>query len=214
MEKMVDKEKFCVVFPSFNSLPKAVLDDILSGMELHSYPADAAIYSSGDRCSGIAFLLSGGIRVFKTGETGREITLYEIGAGETCILNASCIISGMPYPANAYSVSAGEMLLMPAQMFSKLISEFEQMRDFVFGLLSRRLTAMMELVEEVSFRSMDERLAAYLVEKSESGNVFATHQKIANDLGTSREVVTRLLRDLERSSKISCSRGNIRLLAF
>jgi CRP/FNR family transcriptional regulator len=86
------------------------------------------------------------------------------------------------------------------------------MRDFVFTLLSRRLSGVMELVEEVAFGRMDERLMDYLVEKSEGNRLEATHQKIANDLGTSREVISRLLKDLERKNQVSLSRNSITLL--
>jgi CRP/FNR family transcriptional regulator len=86
------------------------------------------------------------------------------------------------------------------------------MRDFVFGLLSRRLSGVMELVEEVAFGRMDQRLMEYLVEKSENSVLGTTHQKIANDLGTSREVVSRLLKDLERKQEVRLSRNSITLL--
>ena len=86
------------------------------------------------------------------------------------------------------------------------------MRDFVFSLLSERLGEVMELVNEVAFRRMDERLLEYLIEKSGDGVLLATHQKIASDLGTSREVVSRLLKDLERQGKLSLARNTISLL--
>jgi CRP/FNR family transcriptional regulator len=150
--------------------------------------------------------------VFKIGETGREITLYEIGPGETCILNASCILSGRTYPANAVSLTDVKILLIPSTAFRKLVDEHETMRDFVFNLLSRRLSSVMELVEEVAFGRLDERLTEYLVEKSENNLLETTHQKIANDLGTSREVVSRLLKDFERKQVVRLSRNSITLL--
>jgi CRP/FNR family transcriptional regulator len=150
--------------------------------------------------------------VFKVGETGREITLYEIGPGETCILNASCILSGRTYPANAVSLTNVDLLLIPSTDFRRLVDEHEAMRDFVFNLLSRRLSGVMELVEEVAFGRLDERLMEYLVEKSENNLLETTHQKIANDLGTSREVVSRLLKDFERKSEVRLSRNSITLL--
>ena len=163
-------------------------------------------------CSGIAFLLSGSIRVYKCGESGREITLYEIGPGETCILNASCILGNKAYPANAVTISEGELIMVPAHDFRRLLGSHETMRNFVFSLLSERLGEVMELVNEVAFRRMDERLMEYLVEKSGDGVLLATHQKIASDLGTSREVVSRLLKDLERQGKLSLARNSISLL--
>src|SRR5574341_1617578 len=199
-------------FPVFRKAPDVLVNNLLDSASRHGIPAGKQIYAEGDECSAIAFVLSGEIRVFKTGQTGREITLYEIGPGETCILNASCILSGASYPANAVTTSDVDLLLVPSAVFRRMVDEHGEMRDFVFTLLSRRLAGVMELVEEVAFGRMDERLYEYLIEKSEDNRLEATHQKIANDLGTSREVVSRLLKDFERKGQVGLSRNAITLL--
>lgn len=203
---------FLKAFPAFKKSPDGLVKELLSVSQTKSIPAGARIYAEGDACAAIAFVLSGEVRVFKIGQTGREITLYEIGPGETCILNASCILSGASYPAHAVTVSDAELLLVPSAAFHRMVDEQGEMRDFVFTLLSRRLAGVMELVEEVAFGRMDERLLDYLVEKSENDRLEATHQKIANDLGTSREVVSRLLKDFERKGRVGLSRNEITLL--
>lgn len=203
--------EFLAAFPAIgNDQPAAA--DIIAVSHLQSFPASYQVYSEGDSCGSIAFLLSGEIRVYKTGENGREITLYEIGEGETCILNASCILAGKFYPANAVSISAGEALMVPAGEFRRLINTYPSVREFVFRILSERLANVMELVEEVAFGRMDERLMEYIIEKSEDGALAATHQKIAFDLGTSREVVSRILKDFERRGDLSLARNSISLL--
>ncbi len=141
--------------------------------------------------------------MYKIGEGGREIKLYEIFPGETFILNASCILSRGNYPANAVAVTDGAVLFIPEKEFRRLISAHEPMRNFIFSLFSRRFAAIMELIEEVAFGKMDKRLNEYLIEKSENNILDSTHQQIANDLGTSREVVSRLLKDLEKKGKVS-----------
>jgi CRP/FNR family transcriptional regulator len=206
----ISKEDLKELFPAFRNNPE-LLTDILSHSMLRSFTGEQVIYSEGDACSAIALVISGEIRVFKIGEGGREITLYEIERGETCILNASCILSKMSYPAHAVTVIETELLLIPAPDFRALLARYEDMRDFVFNLLSRRLTSVMALVEEIAFRRMDLRLLEYLEEKSEDGALNSTHQKIANDLGTSREVVSRLLKDFERQGKVILSRNLIRI---
>jgi len=206
------KNEFIKTFPVFRNSSDELLKELLVIARPQSVPAGKQIYSEGDSCQVIAFVLSGELRVYKAGQTGREITLYEIGPGETCILNASCILSGMSYPANAVTISDVTMLLLPSAGFRRLVDKHEEMRDFIFTLLSRRLSGVMELVEEVAFGRMDERLLDYLIEKSENGNLDTTHQKIANDLGTSREVVSRLLKDLERKQEVRLSRSSITLL--
>jgi CRP/FNR family transcriptional regulator len=206
------KNDLIKTFPVFRKSSDVLVNNLLASASRHNVPAGKQMYSEGDDCSAIAFVLSGEIRVFKTGQTGREITLYEIGPGETCILNASCILSGRSYPANAVVLTDVDVLLVPSAAFRRLVDEHEQMRDFVFTLLSRRLSDVMELVEEVAFGRMDERLMEYLIEKSEDGKLETTHQKIAGDLGTSREVVSRLLKDLERKQTVRLSRNSITLL--
>ncbi len=206
------KNEFIKTFHNFRNSTDELLRELLAIARHQDVPAGKQIYSEGDSCPVIAFVSSGEIRVYKTGQTGREITLYEIGPGETCILNASCILSGTSYPANAVTLSDVTMLLIPSSDFRRLVDRHEEMRDFVFALLSRRLSGVMELVEEVAFGRMDERLLDYLIEKSEHGKLETTHQKIANDLGTSREVVSRLLKDLERKQEVRLSRNSISLL--
>lgn len=207
----ITPDEFTQFFPRFRQQPELTAQ-LLSQAGRHSFSAGTHLYWEGDTCSGIAFLLSGSIRVYKSGESGREITLYEIGPGETCILNASCILGNKSYPANAVTISGGEFVLVPAPDFRCLLGSHETMRDFVFSLLSERLGEVMELVNEVAFRRMDERLMEYLVEKSGDGVLLATHQKVASDLGTSREVVSRLLKDLERQGKLQLGRNTITLL--
>jgi CRP/FNR family transcriptional regulator len=109
-------------------------------------------------------------------------------------------------------VSDVDVLLVPSAAFRRLVSGNETMREFVFRLLSQRLSLVMELVEEVAFGRLDQRLMDYLVEKSENHILETTHQKIANDLGTSREVVSRMLKDFERKQLVKVSRNSITLL--
>lgn len=189
-----------------------VVRELLSQARRIKCPADTHLYWEGDSVSAIAFIFDGQIRVYKSGENGREITLYEIGPGETCILNASCILGNNAYPANAVTTAPVDLLLVPAQDFSRILKGYEGMRTFVFSLLSTRLTGVMELVDEVAFGRMDERLTDYLIEKSCDGVLSTTHQKIANDMGSSREVISRLLKELERQGKVALSRNAITLL--
>jgi len=204
--------EFLKLFPAFRSTPDSLLRDFLAAGNLQTVPVGTQIYREGDVCSGIAFVISGDIRVYKIGQSGREITLYEIGPGDTCILNASCILSGKTYPAYALAAAESEVLLFPAPVFHRMVAESEQMRKFVFTIMNERFTTVMELVEEVAFGRMDQRLLDYLVERSGNGHLETTHQKIANDLGTSREVVSRLLKDFERRQQVKLSRNSISIL--
>jgi len=197
-------------FPLFRQHQELVNDFVAEG-QAAQLPRGHQIYWQGDACNAIAFLFSGAVRVYKCSETGREISLYEIVPGETCILNASCIIGRRGYPANAVTLSDCSALLIPAATFRQMMARHEPLRIFIYSLLGHRLTEIMELVEEIAFRRMDDRLTDYLLEKSSNGVLQATHQTIANELGTSREVVSRLLRNLEIRGDIGMSRNNITL---
>jgi CRP/FNR family transcriptional regulator len=203
---------FLQIFPFFRDCPDAVVTAILSAVRHHRFQQDQSVFHEGDECSVIAFLLSGEIRVFKTGDAGRQLLLYEVRQGQICILNAACIMANKPYPADAVVTVDGEALILPAPEFRRIVGHYEEMRSFVFGGLSDRLIAVMNLVEEIAFRKLDERLRAYIRERSLDGLLSTTHHKIANDLGTSREVVSRLLIELERKGAISLSRNQIRVL--
>jgi CRP/FNR family transcriptional regulator len=165
----------------------------------------------GDQCQDFFFMLSGEIRIYKVGGSSREITLYEIGPGDICVLNASCILSNTKLPANAATTSETEVLLLSSQRFLDMIAGYEEMRAFVHSRINERMSSIMTLVSEISFGKMNERLIDYLIEKSENNNLKRTHQHIAQDLGTSREVVSRLLKDFERQGLVLLSRNFIQL---
>ncbi len=208
--KTLSRDEFTQIFPAFRN-NSGLASEILSRSHIKPFAKDQVIYSEGDTCSAIAFVISGEIRVFKIGEGGREITLYEMAKGDTCILNASCILSDMPYPAHAIASCDTELLVITAGDFRRMLSHYEEMRGFVFDLISQRLMSVMTLVEEVAFRRMDLRLLEYIEEHLVNGQLIMTHQKIANDLGTSREVVSRLLKNLEKQGMIILSRNLIQV---
>jgi CRP/FNR family transcriptional regulator len=156
-------------------------------------------------------MLTGEKRIYKVGDSTREITLYEIGSGDICVLNALSILSNTELPANAATYSESEVLLLPAPNFLDLIGKYDAMRSFVHSYINESIVNIMSLISEITFRKMDIRLLDYLIEKSENKRLEKTHQQIAYDLGTSREVVSRLLKEFERQGKVLLSRNLINL---
>jgi CRP/FNR family transcriptional regulator len=169
------------------------------------------IFMENDPVGAFGFVVTGSARVFKLSETGREITLYRVEPGEACVLSASCIMNRGAYPAYAVAETPMEVLLIPADVFSGWVAQHAFWRDYVFALVARHITSVMSVVEEVAFRRVDHRIAEYLM-KAPGDEVNATHQEIAAELGTSREVVSRILKDLERRGLIGLSRGRVSLL--
>ena len=181
--------------------------------QVHHIPAGAPIAWEGDACDQLAIVLAGTVRVYKVGESGREITLYRIEETESCVLTASCILSRTQFPALAVAETDVEAVLIPAYVLRDWVARYEPWRDYVFDMMSQRLADVIATVEEVAFRRMDARIAEFLAELGENGaTIPITHQEIASELGTAREVVSRILKDLERGGLIALSRGAVTLL--
>jgi len=176
-------------------------------------PEGRDVFIEGDQVDSIALLISGVVRVYKISETGREITLYRFGNGESCILTANAILSQKSFPAVATVEKDAEAVMIPADTFRDWVRRYDMWREFVFELLSQRLSAVMAIVEEVAFHRMDARLASLLSERSfRSDQIPITHQEIAAELGSSREVISRLLEDFSAQGMVEVSRGSIKIL--
>lgn len=176
-------------------------------------PAGRDVFVEGDRIDAIALLVSGVVRVYKIGESGREITLYRFGLGESCILTANAILVQQSFPAIATVEKEAEAVMIPAGDFRDWVRRYDLWRGFVFDLLSQRLAVMLSIVDEVAFRRMDERLAKFLLGRSQHENPLRiTHQEIAAELGSSREVVSRLLEDFSSRGWVQLSRGSVQVL--
>jgi CRP/FNR family transcriptional regulator len=206
-------ERIAQALPFLRRAEPQARRDFLDNAYLARIPAGHDVFVEGDAVEAIALLLSGVVRVYKIGENGREITLYRFGNGESCILTANVILSRQTFPAIATVERDAEAVMIPAGAFRQWIGRYDLWRDFIFGLLSQRLASVIATIDEVAFRRMDVRLAAFLSEHSQvQGQVHITHQQIAAEMGSSREVISRLLETLEDGGLIRRSRGVIEVL--
>jgi CRP/FNR family transcriptional regulator len=199
--------------PLLHGASPQLLGEFQSAASFARIPAGRDVFVEGDRADAIALLISGMVRVYKVGETGREITLYRFGHGESCILTANAILSGRSFPAIATVEQDAEAVLIPAQVFRDWVRRYDLWRDFFFDLLSERLSSVMALVDEVVFQRMDRRVAALLLARSRIRHPLRiTHQEIAAELGSSREVISRILEDFSRLGLIDSGRGIIEII--
>jgi CRP/FNR family transcriptional regulator len=191
-------------------------NEVIKNGSYQKIPKGTLLFNEGDACKNIGVVGTGRIRVSKTGQSGREVTLYNVRPGEGCVLNLSCAFANTKYPAVAVVEETSELVVFPANIFQGWLDN-DQVRKFVFDLFSNRLTKVITLVEEIVFRKMDQRLTEFLLNKFENNGrpvryIHLTQEQIATDLGTAREVVNRLLKELERSGAVQSSRGKITLL--
>lgn len=168
------------------------------------------MFSEQQHCKGFPLLLAGTIKVVKSTPAGREMLLYRVEPGGSCIISSSCLLGHTLYSARGIAETPLSLLLLPATLFEQLISENRAFRDFVFHLFSERIAELMQLVEEVAFHRLDQRLAKLLLGKETP--IHATHQALAEELGSVREIVSRLLKGFSAQGLVVLGREQITLL--
>jgi CRP/FNR family transcriptional regulator len=215
---MIDSNQYSKIIRALPFLVRAdaqLVHEFQQATSLALIPTGRDVFLEGDRVDAIALLLSGVVRVYKVGETGREITLYRFGLGESCILTANAILSDKSFPAIATVEQDAEAVMIPTKTFRDWVRRYDIWRDFVFDLLSQRLSSIMAIVDEVAFQRMDLRIASWLLKQAKVQNpMHITHQQIAGELGSSREVISRLLEDFVGAGLIRSGRGTIEVLDF
>jgi CRP/FNR family transcriptional regulator len=205
------RQKIFGLFPFLGRAEPDVQAELFAHGSLARLPRGQLLCLEGNKCSCIPLVLQGQARVYKLGESGREITLYRIEPGDSCIMTASCILSGVPFPAFAVTETEVEAVLVQPEELRRWMNRIQVWRNYVFGLLASRLGEVIAVIEEVAFRRVDMRTAEYLINSGrDGGTIKKTHQEIATDLGTSREVVSRILKEFEREGLVALSRGEIR----
>lgn len=198
-------------FPLFAGLPNARLEELLAESELVRAPKGAVLFEPGQPCRGFPLVLEGSVRVTKSSAGGRELVLYRVDPGQSCLLSGGCLLGHSDYSARGLAEEDVTLLSIPPAMFQSLMVEFEPFRKLVFSMYGERLAEVMELVDEVAFRRLDQRLAQLLIRRGPV--IEATHQKLADELGSVREIVSRLLRSFEGRGWVRLERERITLVA-
>ena len=200
-------------FPALAALEPETAKALVKGARVADLPAGQTVFRGGDECRDYLLVMDGSVRVQMTAESGREIVLYRVDAGETCVLTTACLLAHEAYSAEGVTETPVRAVVIPAGLFLDLLGRSEALRAFVFLTYGTRISNLMMLVEEVAFGRIDLRLARFLVERSTTGAIEATHQALAVELGTAREVVSRQLKEFERRGWVELSRGRIGVLA-
>jgi CRP/FNR family transcriptional regulator, anaerobic regulatory protein len=197
-------------YPMLRGLSDADQAELLAAASVMHLPAGTVVFDENQSCQGFPLLLSGCIHVIKAAPNGRELQLYSVDPGESCILTSSCLLGHTKYKARGVAKQDTELAVLPPPAFRKLVSVHEPFRDYIFGLFSERLTDLMQLVSAVAFQKLDQRLAALLVTKSSP--IHATHQALADELGSVREIISRLLKNFAEQGWIRLGREQIEIV--
>ena len=174
-------------------------------------PADSVIFGPGKSPDNLLLLLQGTVRVQQLAESGREVVLYRVTAGESCVLTTACMLAYEDHAAEGIAETEIVAAAIPRGVFDELVASSKEFRNFVFRAYSRRITDLFHVIEDIAFRRMDIRLAQKIIERADTGVLKATHAQLAAELGTAREVISRQLAEFQRRGWIAQSRGAIEI---
>jgi len=199
-------------FPGLASLSAEVRRALTERSAVVKVPAGSVIFGPGVSPENLLLLLTGTVRVQQTSENGREIVLYRVEAGQSCVLTTACLLAHEDYTAEGVAETDVEAVAIPRSVFDDLMARSDAFRTFVFDSYSHRITELFRVIDEIAFGRIDVRLAQRLTALARGGDeVRATHQQLATELGTAREVISRQLQEFQRRGWISQARGVIRL---
>jgi CRP/FNR family transcriptional regulator len=184
----------------------------LFSLPQHSVKKGAVLFRPGDNAQGFLIVLAGRIEVHLTGQAGREILLYAVEAGQSCVQTTLCLMGSESYTGEASAATDAQIVLIPRTLFAELMDNEQGFRNFVFVALGRRIQDVTRILEQVAFESIESRLARALLEMADDGFVRATQAELATRIGSVREVVTRRLDAFQRLGWVETDRGTVRLI--
>ncbi|MEY2700773.1 MAG: hypothetical protein RIQ52_1528 [Pseudomonadota bacterium] len=196
-------------FPAFLNSGDPVIEHLMACARMTELAAEQMVFQPGSQCDHYHLLLHGAIRVFVTTPGGREIFLYRVRRGEGCVMTASCLLGSDPY--NVFGISEGSVSAysVPAHVFHQSLSQSLFFRTFVFQGFGARLASVLSRLEDLMEGNIDQMLVDALMAFSQHGCVNMTHQALADQIGTAREVVSRHLKHFELMGWVKLSRGRI-----
>jgi CRP/FNR family transcriptional regulator, anaerobic regulatory protein len=201
------------VFPHLAEFNDSDVNELLNHAGIIHLPPKTTAFRHGDVCENYLLMLEGRIKVLTRAENGREILLYRLDAGDSCVLTTSCLFGHASYPAEGIAETDVTALTISAGPFHRVIQSSRHFREFVFSSFSSHLGSLIALVEEVAFGRLDIRLARHLLSYDSDGErLQTTHQQLAAELGSAREVISRQLKEFETRGWLKLSRGSIELV--
>ena len=200
------------IFPFLLDLTKSEYDTFMSHCINKKLQKGQMMIGDNDRCGGIPFVLNGSMRLFRTSENGKDITLYKVNPGELCVLAAVCSFANLKYDFTAESLEDSILTIMSVEGFNYMLSKSKVFSQYIFASIADKLIVALNAIELLNFSSIEDRIKSYLTMHADDEKaIVITHENIAKDIGSSREVVSRKLKELENDGYLNLKRGKIQL---
>lgn len=206
--------EFAQYFPIWNKLTPLQQSRLQQAAFTRNVQAGMVLHNGGADCMGLVIVRSGRLRSYILSEEGREITIYRMFERDMCLFSASCMIKNMQFDVTVEAERDSQVWIIPSYMYKELVEESLPMANYINDIMASHFSEVMWLMEQIMWKSFDKRLAAFLLEESsleETDKLTITHEKIANHLGTAREVVTRMLRYFQSEGLVNLSRGTVEI---
>ena len=203
---------FSQCFPIWNKLTAEHQQRLRSVIDLQKIPAGTVVHDGSPECKGMVLVKSGQLRAYLLSEEGREVTICRFFEMDICLFSASCVMPNMMFDVFIEAEKDTEIWVIPACLYQNLMDESLPLANFSHNLITSHLSEVMWLMEQIMWKSFDKRLAAFLLEECAvegSNSLKITHEKIANHMGTAREVVTRMLRYFQSEGMVRLTRGTV-----
>lgn len=202
-------------FPVWNRLTAAQQNQLLNGLTSRKVKKGTILHNGSADCTGLLLIKTGQLRAYILSDEGREITIYRLFDRDMCLFSASCILNSIQFEITITAEKDTEFWLIPSELYKNLLTESAPLANYTNELMAARFSDVMWLIEQVLWKSLDKRLATFLLEEAaieDSNELKITHEIIANHLGSHREVITRMLRYFQSEGIVKLSRGKITLL--
>ena len=201
--------------PFWDDLTTEQQEDIARGAAIQQFPAGSMVHSCGGECLGLFLVQKGRVRAYLLSEEGREVTLFQMGEGDVCTLSASCVMDPIAFDTQMTAQEDCRMLVVNSGVVRRVMEENIYARCFIYEMTTRRFTDVMQSMQQLLFRGVDQRLAVFLLRASEeagSPEIKITHEQIAQQISSAREVVARMLKRFSTQGLVEVRRGSVRLL--
>ena len=206
---------FQEAFPVWNKLHSGQQDLILSNLRFQTVKKGTMLHNGDAECTGLLLVKSGQLRAYILSDEGREITLYRLFDRDLCLFSASCIMRSIQFEVSIEAEKDTDLWVIPAAVYQRIMEESAPVSNYTNELMASRFSEVMWLMEQVMWKSLDKRVAAFLLEEAAiegTSELKLTHEIIANHLGTHREVITRMLRYFQSEGMVKLSRGTVAIL--